>query len=74
LTAPVSTTRSTNKTSDKLTFPTSLLLHPQHLHKHNQAGRKGKPRHSDGGLEVEVEVNGVQELELARPRTCLEKN
>lgn len=25
----------------------------RHLHKHNEAGRKGKPRHSDVGQEVE---------------------
>jgi hypothetical protein len=35
-----------------MTYTTSRrlhLLHMRHLHKHNQAGREEKPRHSDGG-------------------------
>jgi hypothetical protein len=46
------------------TFSYKLILHTRHLHKHNQAGRKEKPGHSDDGQEVdgEQELDGVQEV------------
>ena len=56
-----------------MAFPDKLILHTRHLHKHNEAGRKEKPGHSDNGQEVksgqeqddrqEVEVDGGQKVD-----------
>jgi hypothetical protein len=44
-------THTTSRRPCLYAFQTSrpLRLHTCHLHKHNQAGREEKPRHSDGG-------------------------